>query len=1133
VPSCGLVLTEDLLNNSHRVKLCPEHQRALSVECEGRLMRFCQQCTRLHTMDRYDGDKRSCRERLERHKRRRLRKSLASKSGLAYKAPPRAARGGSPKLRSGRPVESNPSTPSDQEKTSSSGGEDTSSGAAGLGQAPRAATPTQLTPRWQGETVVERDNANSFHKVQSSAHHAATVMHPGGDVSKLSARDPHEDVCMISAHDTSAANGNGNACGCNILPTDVAIPNPGPPQSSSAQHDMLPADIMGKGTTSWPIIPPDLIASVCEPMVMTQSEGGGDMFLLGLNNGMTAALDWPSRKAPRRSTASLEDSWMGLPDATADTFRSLRGTKCSRSPEPRTYRRSDTAMDDSYLSAFFASQYLPNKPAFPADQMFAARCLETSDLSDRSFTQDVSWLSSAEKTGYEKQMHVAHTNAIATSHAYAVSFKLFGLTPAELSPHLQHHLLSMLQVVPDMVDGAIQPGCIQLSVDFWLDSRADYQTALKGFSEGLLVDVPPSWLRNADVTMPNCSVSVRNGVAVVTSKLGAPTLHVLEVDAPVTAMDEGRLVLAGAHAMNEIHVECRLNGYFQRLDVYEAALDEAGNTVLLVSLPVHDTGLAWLEVYVHKAGQDKPLKGAVPMVFTDFPEMADEVSPLLRKLWRQRKHSQVLGFLKDIFIVECPAASVDASQVTRSCACLMVRAARNGWVETLLRGAERSEDNGCLEEALTHAMPGPHPLLCHAVMCGQEETAANVLDLLDSAGLLQSASQWETPDHYSALSFAKLHPHSQLESLLARQCPESVLAAIQPAAAATPTPQWSCSTVSSPGTSAWGGRETTMIGGDNCDPSEATSPETAGALADVEPLPLWHRLAHWLSLPLVMLATAVMLCVLLWMEGIDTSHPSELVKLCALAWLALVMVFPHTHFHVVVPAFERVYKRAAMQGLALTGGMTFADREVEMMYGRWVVKDVGCTWWEKIEYMVHWTPTVMFALNFFKAGKVGQALTPLAVSCLTSWQRRRFIHDGNLEGMQWMNVLTAITHMCSHCLQIWVTGDVPISLFVCLPGVSLLRTTATRFLVLAFLQFPMDLGPMNRMAAVTRFFTVAYLCVSVIEKSVIAPLDTSTAAWLHVLTTESFHWCAYYALRTMVEEHRITRFLEHLAHKSK
>lgn len=70
VPSCGLVLTEDLLNNSHRVKLCPEHQRALSVECEGRLMRFCQQCTRLHTMDRYDGDKRSCRERLERHKRR-------------------------------------------------------------------------------------------------------------------------------------------------------------------------------------------------------------------------------------------------------------------------------------------------------------------------------------------------------------------------------------------------------------------------------------------------------------------------------------------------------------------------------------------------------------------------------------------------------------------------------------------------------------------------------------------------------------------------------------------------------------------------------------------------------------------------------------------------------------------------------------------------------------------------------------------------------------------------------------------------------------------------------------------------------------------------------------------------------
>jgi hypothetical protein len=72
VHDCETPLSSAILNNSHRVKLCWKHQRALVVECgNGRVMRFCQQCTRLHTLDRFDGDKRGCRESLARQNSRR------------------------------------------------------------------------------------------------------------------------------------------------------------------------------------------------------------------------------------------------------------------------------------------------------------------------------------------------------------------------------------------------------------------------------------------------------------------------------------------------------------------------------------------------------------------------------------------------------------------------------------------------------------------------------------------------------------------------------------------------------------------------------------------------------------------------------------------------------------------------------------------------------------------------------------------------------------------------------------------------------------------------------------------------------------------------------------------------------
>ncbi|KAL4524920.1 hypothetical protein Ndes2526A_g07018 [Nannochloris sp. 'desiccata'] len=56
-----------------RYKICEQHLRASLVTNRGREQRFCQQCGKFHNIEEFDGDKRSCRARLEKHNVRRRR----------------------------------------------------------------------------------------------------------------------------------------------------------------------------------------------------------------------------------------------------------------------------------------------------------------------------------------------------------------------------------------------------------------------------------------------------------------------------------------------------------------------------------------------------------------------------------------------------------------------------------------------------------------------------------------------------------------------------------------------------------------------------------------------------------------------------------------------------------------------------------------------------------------------------------------------------------------------------------------------------------------------------------------------------------------------------------------------------
>lgn len=88
IPSClvdGCTADLGKCRDYHRRhKVCELHSKTPKVTIHGREQRFCQQCSRFHSLEEFDEGKRSCRKRLDGHNRRRRKPqpdSLSFNSG--------------------------------------------------------------------------------------------------------------------------------------------------------------------------------------------------------------------------------------------------------------------------------------------------------------------------------------------------------------------------------------------------------------------------------------------------------------------------------------------------------------------------------------------------------------------------------------------------------------------------------------------------------------------------------------------------------------------------------------------------------------------------------------------------------------------------------------------------------------------------------------------------------------------------------------------------------------------------------------------------------------------------------------------------------------------------------------------
>nr|DAD37871.1 TPA_asm: hypothetical protein HUJ06_008512 [Nelumbo nucifera] len=81
VPGCEADISE-LKGYHRRHRVCLRCANASSVVLDGQPKRYCQQCGKFHVLSDFDEGKRSCRRKLERHNKRRRRKSIDFRSAV-------------------------------------------------------------------------------------------------------------------------------------------------------------------------------------------------------------------------------------------------------------------------------------------------------------------------------------------------------------------------------------------------------------------------------------------------------------------------------------------------------------------------------------------------------------------------------------------------------------------------------------------------------------------------------------------------------------------------------------------------------------------------------------------------------------------------------------------------------------------------------------------------------------------------------------------------------------------------------------------------------------------------------------------------------------------------------------------
>mmetsp|Transcript_9678 Transcript_9678/g.24654 ORF Transcript_9678/g.24654 Transcript_9678/m.24654 type:complete len:620 (-) Transcript_9678:400-2259(-) len=552
-----------------RYKTCGFHQRCDSVPLRGQEFRFCQQCTRMHTLDRFDGAKRGCRQKLSRHNFRRKQKTVYKNIEKGLDAPP-ASQG------------------------------------AGVGIA-SSVDRDEPEPQPGAEPATPSKRSKASAGADAEAEPAVTSSAPSESVASPSEPAPASDGDPMD--DDSAKLRLDDDDRLDILPDDEL------PSEMEEMVAQLPASIMPactiQATDSMP-------GPFNMPMTMESLPPRGG------NAGPHTKHNMPSLLPPRPRSAD------GLPPRPA-------------SGQPRARAQSTLDAGRTHGSA---SRDMGLHP----DSLFAAtldRWETAQEVDHRDLHVRLPFAASRTLAAFPSEYHaLAHRtwSRLDEARPLHITMKMAGATPACLPHNMRSALGSILEMLPEGIQGAMRPGCLHVSLDFWMRSAADYDAALAAFHRHLRSPPPGSqlpWLtHNTWLYLPDSEVQMKNGqIACVAPRASCPTVSAVE---PCVAAGAGCMQLrVGRLAPGRpFQLLCRLNGHYTELTVLKEQRtgDGEGSLVTVRGLP--DAGLAWLE-----AVQERPRSDGGMALSKPAPVLVTTSSRVLRELRRARDLARSASFL--------------------------------------------------------------------------------------------------------------------------------------------------------------------------------------------------------------------------------------------------------------------------------------------------------------------------------------------------------------------------------------------------------------------------------------------------------------------------------------------------------
>lgn len=262
VAGCNLELSPGY---SAKYRICLVHYKTSSLEVDGKEQRFCQQCGRFHEVQAFEGERRSCKESLARHKQRRKkaealraqnqereRRQAAVGSGRAQEALPEERQpedkdqsgkqeGGQPACNKAGSLDSKAAPPASQQATEVSATGVSLRRQARQGGSPkkRSAQPARApaqkrvraeSPKAEEEATIVRATAGVSSGGSSRATSEAPSVHPPGPALSGPSKPPtpaHSSPCAAKSPVRREPGNRGSLLQAESAPpAGVALPAP-------------------------------------------------------------------------------------------------------------------------------------------------------------------------------------------------------------------------------------------------------------------------------------------------------------------------------------------------------------------------------------------------------------------------------------------------------------------------------------------------------------------------------------------------------------------------------------------------------------------------------------------------------------------------------------------------------------------------------------------------------------------------------------------------------------------------------------------------------------------------------------------------------------------------------------------